>query len=83
MDAVDDGRNGTSLLPGRQDLTPNSDATRLRLDHPTAIRASAQSNRATRDISFPLTRCDVCLGPIDDHFSTRRPISASEALQIK
>jgi hypothetical protein len=35
MDAVDDRQNGTSLLPGHQDLTPNSDATRLRLDHPT------------------------------------------------
>jgi hypothetical protein len=35
MDAVDDRRNGTSLLPGHQDHTPNSDATRLRLDHPT------------------------------------------------
>jgi hypothetical protein len=33
MDAVevDDRQNGTSLLPGRQDLTPNSDAARLRL----------------------------------------------------
>ena len=32
-DAVKD-ESIASLLPGHQDLTPNSDATRLRLDQP-------------------------------------------------
>ena len=35
MDVVDDRQNVASLLSGHQDLTPNSDATRLRLDPPT------------------------------------------------
>ena len=33
-DVVKDGRSTASLLPGHQDLAPNSDATRLRLDQP-------------------------------------------------
>ena len=36
-DAVKGGQSITSLLPGHQDLTPNSDATRLRLDQPAEI----------------------------------------------
>jgi hypothetical protein len=46
------------------------------------IQASALSNRATRNILILLTRCDVCLGPVDDS-SAKGPISASGALQTK
>ena len=35
MDAVDDRQDVASLPSCHQDLTPNSDATRLRLDPPT------------------------------------------------
>jgi hypothetical protein len=35
VDAMDKGRESASLLTGHQDHTPNSDAARLRLDHPS------------------------------------------------
>ena len=43
---------------------------------------SALSNRATRNISNLLTRCNVCLG-LDDDSGNKGLISASQALQTK
>jgi hypothetical protein len=37
MDAVNDRQGNASLLSGHQDLIPNSDATRLRLDSPDTV----------------------------------------------
>ena len=40
MDAVNDRQDDAPLLSGHQDLIPNSDAARLRLDSPTLANFS-------------------------------------------
>jgi hypothetical protein len=82
MDAVDDRRNGTSLLPGHRDLTPNSDAARLRLDPPTTVHATHLTRRTTGPCGHTCRFGESSKGPVGDHHRHHmRPASPVRALK--
>jgi hypothetical protein len=60
MGAMDKRQDGASFLTGHQDHTPNSDAARLRLDHPTFHWVSGCGQAALTHQSRP-SRLQYCI----------------------